>query len=73
MLSGFSDVADANIYWVGPTGTAIWANYKSKTPLSGTLACSIATANNNTAAGDTVYLRGGGTYGTNINIAHFRS
>ncbi|MDD5571250.1 MAG: T9SS type A sorting domain-containing protein [Bacteroidales bacterium] len=65
MLSGFSLVTDANIYWVSTNGGATWANAKSKTPLSGTSACSMATANTNAAAGDTVYLRGG-TYGTGL-------
>jgi len=46
MLSGFSVIANADIYWVSPTGTATWAKCKSKTPLSGTSACSIGTANN---------------------------
>jgi hypothetical protein len=47
------------VYWVSPTGTAAWAGAKSQTPLSGTACCSLATANSNAIAGDTIYLRGG--------------
>jgi hypothetical protein len=46
-------------YWVSPTGTSSWANCKSTSPLSGTAACSLTTANSNAFAGDTIYLRGG--------------
>jgi hypothetical protein len=49
----------AGTYWVSPTGTASWANCSGSTPLSGTSACSLSAANNNAAAGDLVYLRGG--------------
>jgi hypothetical protein len=52
-------------YWVSPTGTATWTLAKSPTPLSGTAACNLSTANSNVNAGDFVYLRGG-TYGTGI-------
>lgn len=46
-------------YWVSPTGAATWANAESATPLSGTACASIATANTNAEAGDTIYLREG--------------
>lgn len=46
-------------YWVSPTGTATWANARSDSPLEGDYCCSLATANANASAGDTVYLRGG--------------
>jgi len=52
-------------YWVSPNGTATWANCRSETPLDGTAACSLNTANSNVSPGDTVYLRGG-TYNTHI-------
>ena len=52
-------------YWVSPTGAMAWAAAKSETPLEGASCCSLATANANAAAGDTVYLRGG-TYTTGI-------
>jgi hypothetical protein len=52
--------AAAGNYWVSPTGAAAtWAACQSATPLSGTAACTLAQANANAAAGDTVYLRGG--------------
>ena len=49
----------AAVHWVSPTGTAAWGNCVGTTALSGTAACSLATANSSAAAGDTVYLRGG--------------
>jgi hypothetical protein len=49
----------AETYWVSPTGTAAWTSCKGSTPLSGTSACSLRTANLNITAGNTVYLRGG--------------
>src|SRR5688572_24586622 len=52
-------------YWVSIDGTATWANCESTTPLSGTSACAMATANKNAAAGDTINIRGG-IYHTNI-------
>lgn len=52
-------------YWVSATGAAAWASAQSETPLSGTACASIATMNNNLAAGDNVYLRAG-TYSTQI-------
>ena len=51
--------AQAATHWVSPTGTAAWASCVGSTPLSGTAACSLATANANAAASDLVYLRGG--------------
>ena len=69
MLSGFYVIAEADTYWVSPTGIASWSDCKSITPLDGTLACSMATANSNAAAGDTVYLRGG-TYSTGLSPAN---
>jgi hypothetical protein len=56
-------------YWASPNGTATWANARSATPLAGTSACSLATANANTAAGDSVILRGG-MYSNPIQPAH---
>ncbi len=50
-----------NVYYVSPSGTASWAECTDiNTP------CSLATANTNAIAGETVYLRGG-TYNTKIN------
>jgi hypothetical protein len=57
--------AQAADHYVSPTGAASWANCLSATPLSGTAACSLSTANANAAGGDTVYLRAG-TYTTGI-------
>lgn len=54
-----SSAACAATYWVSPNGKASWAACKSVTPLSGARACSLASANNNAGAGDTLYLRGG--------------
>ena len=53
------------VYWVSPTGAAVWASCKSATPLAGAAACPIATANKNLVAGDTVCLRAG-TYAAGI-------
>jgi hypothetical protein len=55
----------AATYWVSPTGTSTWVSCVGETPLAGSDACSLATANGNLVAGDTVYLRGG-TYTTHI-------
>jgi hypothetical protein len=58
----------AGTYWVGPSGAAAkWAACESVTPLSGIAACTIAQANTNALAGDTVYIRGG-TYTFNTAI-----
>ena len=51
--------AIAGTYWVSPAGQATWADCQTKAPLDGAAACSLATANNNAVAGDTIYLRGG--------------
>jgi hypothetical protein len=67
-----SAVAPAATYWVSPTGSASWASCVGSTPLSGSAACSLASANANAVAGDLVYLRGG-TYnisGTAIQPSH---
>jgi len=56
-------------HWVSPTGAAAWAACQSATPLAGTAACSIDTANSDGVAGDLVYLRGG-SYGSGIAPAH---
>ena len=53
------NVGSGAAYWVSPTGTATYAASYSTTALSGTACCSLATANANAKAGDTVYLRGG--------------
>jgi hypothetical protein len=52
-------VARAATYWVSPTGAAVWGSCTGATPLSGSAACSLATANSNAVAGDNVYFRGG--------------
>jgi hypothetical protein len=65
LLFVFTVAADANIYWVSPTGKATWVNSKSQTPLNGTSACSLSTANINSVAGDTIILRTG-SYSTYI-------
>lgn len=64
-------LAEAGTYWVSPTGAAAsWAACQSATPLSGTAACTLAQANANASAGDTVYLREGtytlATYGCGV-------
>lgn len=61
----FPRAACAATHWVSPTGTAAWGNCAASTALSGTAACSLATANANASAGDTVYLRGG-TYNATL-------
>lgn len=53
----------AGTYYVSPTGSAPWSGAGNCT--SSATPCSLATANTNAAAGDTVNLRGG-TYGTAI-------
>lgn len=57
-------IASAATYWVSPTGAAAWASCQGSTPLSGTSACSLSTANSNAVAGDVVFLRGGVYYKT---------
>lgn len=56
-------------HWVSPTGAAVWAACLSATPLAGTAACSLDTANSSALAGDLVYLRAG-VYGSGIAPAH---
>ena len=51
--------AHAATYWVSSAGEAAWPGCRSETPLDGAAACSLATANFNAVAGDTIYLRGG--------------
>ncbi len=63
------DAPKGSIYWASPSGRARWANARSQAPLWGTACCSLATANANAAAGDTVYLRGG-TYRQTLAPAH---
>lgn len=58
-------IARAATHWVSPTGAAAWGSCVGSTALSGTAACSLATANAKAVAGDLVYLRGG-TYSLNI-------
>jgi hypothetical protein len=55
------------VHWVSPDGQASWQNALGSTPLNGTAACSLATANANAQPGDMVYLRGG-TYGNGTYI-----
>ena len=65
-----SNVAQAATHWVSPTGAASWGSCVGTTPLSGTAACALATANSSAAAGDTVYLRGGTyTFSTSLGAA----
>lgn len=73
LLVSLADAAWAGTYWVSSNGAATWANCQSATALSGSSACSLATANTNASAGDTVYLRAG-TYSISGNgIAPSRS
>lgn len=58
--------ASAATYWVSPEGQASWAVCQTSTPLNGTAACSIGSANKYAMAGDTVYLRGGTYTGDNF-------
>ena len=46
-------------YWVSPNGKASWNNAKSSTPLDGSAACNLKTANTNAQPGDIIYLRKG--------------
>jgi hypothetical protein len=66
-IAPFLHAQSGPTYWVSPTGAASWANARSATPLSGAACCSLATANANVQAGDTVYLRGGTYYPTGRN------
>ena len=50
----------AGTYWVDDNGTqTTWEKCQNVSPMSGTSACTLATANSNASAGDTVYLRAG--------------
>ncbi|MBN1979789.1 MAG: hypothetical protein JW918_20535, partial [Anaerolineae bacterium] len=64
LLPGASD--PDKTYWVSATGQAAWSSCRGATPLSGTGACALSTANANALAGDTVYLRGGTYSGQEI-------
>ena len=64
LFSSFQ-VSFAGTYWADNNGSASWANCSGVSALSGTSACSLATANSNASAGDTINLREG-TYNTNI-------
>lgn len=56
----FCGKSEATIYWVSNTGTQTNAsNCSGSTPIDGTAACTLSTANAAAQAGDTVYLRGG--------------
>lgn len=46
-------------HWVSTNGTAAYSACVGVTPLSGTSACSLATANSSAIAGDLIYLRSG--------------
>ena len=48
----------AGTYWVHPSGTASWEKCQSATD-PGSNYCSMATANSNAQAGDTVYMKAG--------------
>jgi hypothetical protein len=54
-----SPSAPGDTYWVSPDGQAAWASCQGASPLDGASACALSTANENAAAGDTIYLRGG--------------
>jgi hypothetical protein len=69
LMLGSAHFAAAGLYWVSPAGGASWANCGSATPLNGVSAGSLASANGNAAAGDTIYLRAG-RYTTGIAPAH---
>src|SRR5690242_11021381 len=58
-LMALPDAALATTYWVSPTGAAASGACIGSTPLSGTAACPLSTANNSAVAGDTIYLRDG--------------
>lgn len=58
--------AQAASYWVSPDGAAPWASCEGTTPLAGAAACSLATANAEALAGDTVTLRAGDYVGATI-------
>ncbi len=60
----------AGTYWVSADGQATWELAESSTPLSGTAACSLATAGDNAQAGDTVFLRAGDYVGQEIRPRH---
>jgi hypothetical protein len=67
--TAFSPLLDVNpdtTYWVSSSGQAAWASCRGATPLDGTSACALSTANANASAGDTVYLRGGTYSGQEI-------
>ena len=56
----------ADPYWVDDNGEeTTWANCQSASPISGSSACTLATANTNASAGDTINLQPG-TYTTAI-------
>jgi hypothetical protein len=55
----FAQFSLAATHWVSPTGAAAWGSCVGASPLSGSAACSLGTANSNAAAGDLIYLRGG--------------
>ena len=59
IMAQFVSYSYAGTYWVSSTGTAGWSNCSGASPLSGTAACALSTANANAVAGDTVYLRAG--------------
>lgn len=59
MFLAFSSPCFAGTYWVGPSGSATWANCQSATdPGSGNY-CGHSTANYYAVAGDTIYLADG--------------
>lgn len=62
----FPNEAFAGTYWVSSDGAATWANCEGTTPLGGADGCSLATANTNAVAGDTVNLRAGTYSGQTI-------
>jgi len=65
----FTPFAQAATHWVSPTGAAAYGSCMGASPLSGTSACSLGTANANAIAGDLVYLRAG-TYSTGVAPTH---
>jgi hypothetical protein len=58
----------SSIYWVDNNGTqTTWASCNQDEQMSGTSACSLATANSNADEGQTVYLRAGDYTSVGIN------
>lgn len=74
VIATFTAASASSTHWVSSTGEAsIWESCAGDTPLSGTAACALSTANTYATAGNTVYLRVGDytvgdSYTTNTGI-----